>query len=129
MSNKQQLQTNNIKLDALIERVNAAKDTAASLPEAGGSGGTGSIETCVVTFTSNAPPMEFPTYYYTDGASLTIKSITTITGTITVPVNTIIAITGWNSVSTHSGSASQLFYEMGLSAYQINGDCTLIYRA
>ena len=35
MSNKQQLQTNNTKLDSLIERVNAAKDTAASLPAAG----------------------------------------------------------------------------------------------
>ena len=34
MSNKQQLQTNNINLDALITRVNAAKDIAASLPEA-----------------------------------------------------------------------------------------------
>lgn len=35
MSNKTQLQTNNANLDALISRVNAAKDTAASLPEAG----------------------------------------------------------------------------------------------
>lgn len=39
MSNKTQLQTNNTNLDALITRVNAAKDVAASLPEAGGSGG------------------------------------------------------------------------------------------
>lgn len=46
MSNKTQLQTNNTALDALITRVNAAKDTAASLPEAGGSGGA---ETCTVT--------------------------------------------------------------------------------
>lgn len=47
MSNKTQLQTNNTALDALITRVNAAKDTAASLPEAGGGGGsTGSgVET------------------------------------------------------------------------------------
>lgn len=35
MSNKTQLQTNNTALDALITRVNAAKDTAASLPDAG----------------------------------------------------------------------------------------------
>lgn len=35
MSNKTQLQTNNTNLDSLIARVNAAKDTAASLPEAG----------------------------------------------------------------------------------------------
>lgn len=38
MSNKSQLQTNNTNLDALISRVNAAKNTAASLPEAGGDG-------------------------------------------------------------------------------------------
>ena len=46
MSNKQQLQTNNTNLDALITRVNAAKDVAASLPEAGG------LEVCNVTITS-----------------------------------------------------------------------------
>jgi hypothetical protein len=51
MSNKTQLQTNNTNLDALISRVNAAKDTAASLPEAGSGGsGGGSIETCTITF-------------------------------------------------------------------------------
>lgn len=50
MSNKTQLQTNNTALDALITRVNAAKDTAASLPEAGGGGG--SVETCTVTITT-----------------------------------------------------------------------------
>ena len=47
MSNKTQLQTNNTSLEALITRVNAAKDTAASLPEAGGGGG--SLETCTVS--------------------------------------------------------------------------------
>lgn len=49
MSNKQQLQTNNTALDALITRINTAKDTAASLPEAGG----GSVETCTVTVNSH----------------------------------------------------------------------------
>ena len=44
MSNKTQLQTNNTNLDALITRVTAAKDTAASLPEAGG-GGSDTIDT------------------------------------------------------------------------------------
>ena len=38
MSNKTQLQTNNTNLDNLISRVNAAKNTAASLPEAGQGG-------------------------------------------------------------------------------------------
>jgi hypothetical protein len=40
MSNKTQLQTNNTALDALITRVNAAKETAASLPDAGSGGGS-----------------------------------------------------------------------------------------
>lgn len=47
MSNKIQLQTNNTTLDTLITRVNAAKDIAASLPEAGSAGG--SIEICTVS--------------------------------------------------------------------------------
>ena len=37
MSNKSRLQTNNTNLDTLVTRVNATKNTAASLPEAGGS--------------------------------------------------------------------------------------------
>lgn len=41
MSNKTQLQTNNTALDGYIARINAAKETAASLPDAG-SGGSGS---------------------------------------------------------------------------------------
>jgi hypothetical protein len=36
MSNKTQLQINNTALDGYIARINAAKDVAASLPEAGG---------------------------------------------------------------------------------------------
>lgn len=48
MSNKTQLQTNNTALDSLVSRVNAAKDIAASLPEAGNSGG-GNVDTCTVT--------------------------------------------------------------------------------
>jgi hypothetical protein len=46
MSNKIQLQTNNASLDDYIARINAAKDVAAGLPEAGG--GT-NVETCAVT--------------------------------------------------------------------------------
>lgn len=45
MSNKTQLQTNNTSLEALITRVNAAKDTAASLPEAGSTEDLNSIIT------------------------------------------------------------------------------------
>lgn len=53
MSNKTQLQTNNTALDGYIARINAAKEVAASLPEAG-SGGSGGgsgagVETCTVS--------------------------------------------------------------------------------
>lgn len=56
MSNKTQLQTNNTDLDALIARVNAAKDTASSLPDAGSGGGSGggSVETCTLIIDGNA---------------------------------------------------------------------------
>lgn len=60
MSNKTQLQTNNTALDALIARVNAAKDTAASLPETGGGGG---VETCTVKIT--CPTSDIYGYFYT----------------------------------------------------------------
>ena len=36
MSNKTQLQTNNASLDGYISRIQAAKEVAATLPEAGG---------------------------------------------------------------------------------------------
>lgn len=44
MSNKSRLQTNNTNLQALIDKANA-------LPDAGGSGGGASVETCTVTVT------------------------------------------------------------------------------
>lgn len=45
MSNKNQLQTNNAALDDYITRINAAKETAASLPNAG----SGGIEDSLIT--------------------------------------------------------------------------------
>jgi hypothetical protein len=52
MSNKTQLQTNNTNLDALISRVNAAKDVAASLPEAGTGGTTEDLTEELTEYTS-----------------------------------------------------------------------------
>ena len=60
MSNKTQLQENNTALDSLISRVNAVKDTAASLPEAG-SGSSGGIEYEVFELNPGYPD----TFYYT----------------------------------------------------------------
>lgn len=50
MSNKTQLQTNNNQLDALITRVNAAKDAAASLPDASGGGSARQTFTLKIVF-------------------------------------------------------------------------------
>jgi hypothetical protein len=63
MSNKTQLQTNNTNLQSLIDRINAAKDTAASLPEAGGGG---SLETCTVSLRLDGPTMKDSLVYYTN---------------------------------------------------------------
>lgn len=53
MSNKTQLQNNNTALDGYIARINAAKDTAASLPDAGGGESGSNIQTCTVSITDN----------------------------------------------------------------------------
>lgn len=64
MSNKTQLQTNNTALDALITRVNIAKDVAASLPKAGGgSGGGSAVETCTGTVKSAGIPVTNSVWY------------------------------------------------------------------
>ena len=74
MSNKTQLQTNNTNLDALIARVNAAKNVAASLPEAGGSGGGGADNVYVYVRVKADSPVTEATIHYTapDGNVRTI---------------------------------------------------------
>ena len=93
MSNKIQLQTNNDNLDALITRVNAAKDVAASLPEAGG----GSIEvwTGTVYGSSFLGSVSLNRIYYTDETcKLRVLNISrTESATITIVAGTIIALT------------------------------------
>jgi hypothetical protein len=54
MSNKTQLQTNNASLEEYITRINAAKEVAAGLPEAGGGG---SVETSNVTIAASVSPV------------------------------------------------------------------------
>ena len=71
MSNKTQLQTNNTALDALIARVNAAKDTAASLPEAGG----GSVETCTVTVGVTTGSSVYCTYTKCENGTITYETM------------------------------------------------------
>lgn len=53
MSNKTQLQTNNAALDGYIARVNAAKDVASNLPDAGGGGEPIPTQEKTVSITEN----------------------------------------------------------------------------
>ena len=69
MSNKTQLQTNNAALDSYIARINAAKDVAASLPEADSGGGGGGIETCTVVIRINFDFLDPSIYYITQNQS------------------------------------------------------------
>lgn len=87
MSNKTQLQTNNTALDGYIARINAAKEVAAGLPEAGGSGG-GSVETCTGTVKSAGIPNTNSVWFlnsdmqpdYCTPGSKTATTFTTIKG-------------------------------------------------
>jgi hypothetical protein len=81
MSNKTQLQTNNTALDALITRVNAAKEVAASLPEAGSGG---DVETCTVTLNYQRLSLGAVVYTTPDGAGYMNSFNNSTTGSLTI---------------------------------------------
>ena len=92
MSNKTQLQANNTALDGYIARINAAKEVAASLPEAGGSGG-GSVETCTVKFSGMPDPGT--EIYYLD-QTMTLQHATVgRNAEYTILKNTIFIVSGY----------------------------------
>lgn len=124
MSNKSQLQTNNNKLDALITRVNAAKDVAASLPEAGsGGGGSGSLETCQINLSVSGGVCS-----YINATGSGISQMGAGAAAITVPKNSIIIITGANgSLIQYSANAEQITRYGEMSTYYITGDCSFYY--
>lgn len=88
--------------------------------------GGASIETCTVIFKRSSPTPDIPIYYFTD-ANMMSQSISERNGTVTVPKNTIIAVTGWTTMSTHSGNCTQIFNTTAKAAYLISGDSTLTY--
>lgn len=83
MSNKTQLQTNNTALASLTDRVLAAKDTAAALPDAGSGG---SVETCTVTINRSVYTYGWYTQLI-DGEKVTTKFTG---GTTTLTVENVI---------------------------------------
>ena len=121
MSNKTQLQTNNTALDALIARVNAAKDTAASLPEAGGGSGDGGITTCVVTLSlsngANANFVDQNLQYQTGVTS----------GTVNVVKHSVIVLNTYSSYGVASGSYVELERVPGYALYLVTGDCSFTH--
>lgn len=120
MSNKTQLQTNNASLDDYIARINAAKDVAATLPEAGGGGTTVEAFTGTVCGPTSGDDDSL-TFIYTDD-TLTHRSINVERdnkATITVAANTVICCFLDDAYSVYetadiiyydAHSASQCFY-------------------
>lgn len=110
----------NLKAENIAEGVSIFGVTGTH--SGGGSGGS-SVETCTATFSY----MTGSKCSYIDGNSLTLQTTGTIEPgdviTITVPVNSIIACTSWDSMITNSGSCSKIFYNMSYAAYYIYGDC------
>ena len=91
----------------------------------GGSGsGSASVETCTVTLTEGNLMLGSPTIYYTD-SNMTIQTVTTSLGTLTVPVGTIIVIVNCTSLDSIEGNGKQIFYGAGCAAYKINGTCRI----
>lgn len=131
MSNKTRLQTNNTKLDALIERVNAAKDTAASLPENGGSnsGGGATVEMCTGTLVVDAPNMNDFTVYSVnenlEAATVTLDAMDG--GTFTAAKGTIVAVTPWCSHGNYNG-CTKCFESVAGMAVVISDNFTITYQ-
>lgn len=135
MSNKTQLQTNNTALDGYIARINAAKDVAAGLPEAGGSGGA-SVETCTVTVISQRCNFLSMTYNSEEGNVYTTNvPETNKSATITVLKNGLLVIMATNFLPnvTISGDIT-LLGDGGASShikdfvFDIKGDGTITIR-
>ena len=123
MSNKQQLQTNNTNLDALIARVNVAKDTTASLPD-GGSGGSGdtSAEDSFLTKTI--------TTYANDRVSnirdCAFYNCTNLTS-VSFPACINIGVSAFRSCSSLTSANFPACINIGSSAFQFCSGLSSIY--
>lgn len=121
MSNKTQLQNNNTALDGYIARINAAKEVAASLPEASGGGG-GSVETWTGRITSEAILSSILTVYYTD-SNMTAQTKSISIGDETmleIAANTIVFIDG--NICNASSGCIRLGGGIGAYAYLITAN-------
>lgn len=109
MSNKTQLQTNNADLQSLIDRINAAKDTAASLPEAGGGD---SLETCTVSLGIEGPTMTDSLVYYINENQELATEIFRSSITIKCLKNSIIS-TNNGGMGVETSGSLEVLYRLG----------------
>lgn len=107
MSNKSQLQTNNTSLEALIARINTAKNTVDSLPNAGSGGGSTSVNLQAKTVTPTSLPTTIsPDSGYGGLSSVTInKDSNLVAGNIKSGTK-IFGVTGTYTGSGSSGGTS-----------------------
>lgn len=119
MSNKTQLQTNNADLQSLIDRINAAKDTAASLPEAGGGG---SLETCTVSLRIDGPTMTDSLVYYTNENQELATETFRSSITIKCLKNSIISTNNGGMGVNTSGSLEVLYRRADCLVLHVLGD-------
>lgn len=96
----------------------------------GGSSGGGSVETCDCLFTCNCPAMDDVTVYYVNAnMEVATKSFSVMDGTsITVVKNTIVTVVPWTSMTSASGSCSQLIASAVGGSFIINDDSTITYE-
>lgn len=121
MSSKTQLQTNNTDLQSLIDRVNAAKDIAASLPEAGGGG---SLETCTVSLETDGPTIEdILVHYINENQELATETLT-FKSSITIKClkNSIISTNNGGMEVNTSGSLEVLYRRGNCLVLHVFGD-------
>lgn len=134
MSNKTTLQNNNTLLANYVSRVNVAKETAASLPEAGSGGGNTAVETCTVTITGNASSYYPVNVGYTSvdtNGEIIYKHDTCSSSSITITClkNSVIAVdfkTSYNILSSPTVTASGLFFNGKLAVFKIETDTVLV---
>lgn len=118
MSNKTQLQANNLMLNTFINRINAAKDVAASLPEAGSG-----LETCQVNIADGNA-----TVYYIDatGSSQSIPADTYASSyTIECAKNSYIFLTTHMKMSYRECTQIYRNVAQRLALYYVYGDATI----
>ena len=100
--------------------------TALAGKTAASPGGGGNVEMCTVTIGNRAPAFSANFWYMNENMeinSINIKS----PGSLAVAKNTILAIQGWSTMSSASGSYEEIGQTSMCTAYVITGDCTLTY--